>query len=118
MHSYCLLSSLAKWNDKKNIHGYSYKLRQEFLHAGEKIHPIKQPNQKKKKKRNLRSNKRSNNNNKKILRSTEVQDSEKKGNLCEEEREVGMIERKEAKGDKINCNYLVESRHLTALSDS
>jgi len=28
-----------------------------------------------------------------------------------------MIKRKEAKGDKINCDYLVESRHLTALSD-
>lgn len=34
------------------------------------------------------------------------------------EGEVAVIERKEAKGDKINCDYLLESRHLTALSDS
>lgn len=38
--------------------------------------------------------------------------------VCEKEGEVAVIERKEAKGDKINCDYLVESRHLTALSDS
>lgn len=56
----------------------------------------------------------------KLPRSLKVQDLEKKENLCmcEKEGEVAVIERKEAKGDKINSDYLVESRHLTALSDS
>lgn len=57
---------------------------------------------------------------KKLLRSIKVQDLEKEENLCmcEKEGEVAVIEKKEAKGDKINSDYLVESRHLTALSDS
>lgn len=38
--------------------------------------------------------------------------------MCEEEGEGAVIERKEAKGDKVNGDYLAESRHLTALSDS
>lgn len=73
-----------------------------------------------KKKNHSRNKARGNNKNKKLLRSIEVQDLEQEENLCmcEEEGEVAVIERKEAKGDKINCDYLAESRRLTVLSDS
>lgn len=93
-------------------------LRQEFLWPGE-VHSIKQPNLKKINKI-LAGTKQEATTTKTFLRSIRVQDLEKEENLCmcEKEGEVAVIERKEAKGDKINCDYLVESRHLTALSDS
>lgn len=88
--------------------------------------PMKQPNLKNKIKFNNNNKNPSRNKTrgktkpKKPLRSIKVQDVAKEANpcMCEKGREVAVIERKGAKGDKINCDYPLESRHLTALSDS
>lgn len=97
-------------------------LRQGFLNGMQK-YPLKQPNLKKKNKKKynlIRKKRTAEKKKKKLLRSIKVQLLEKEESLCmcEKEGEVAVIEGKEAKGDKINSDYLVESRHLTALSDS